>query len=403
LYKKLIKNKNFMLLTTGGFISTIGDYLYNIGLLISLYSVTKSVGAVTLMWLSRAVLRIPVQYIAGIITDNYNKKKIIVLTNLISVIIAFSFIFLTPKTLWIAYILAFLLQSLNDIDVSSETALLPELVPKEELSYANSVFSVLESVSIFLSPALAGIIYKVYDSNILFKINALSFLIAGILFTFIKYSCEKSMGTTLKFELIKSGKEGYNILSKYTDVKNLFILVSVYALLGRFYETYKVIVADVLLRINADGIIYFDYALAFGGLLVPLIIKALSKYKQLNVFIITSLIISLGYIVFGYSNSFVITFISLIVLGTTFSIQGIYSKTIIQKNIPQEYIGRVFSFYKILLTAFAIIGLVIANPLYNTVGIGNAFLIIVLISIVLCIKQLIYKDKKLTITQDKSA
>jgi len=392
-----------MLLTTGGFISSIGDYLYNIGIVISLYSVTKSIGAVTLMWLSRAVLRIPVQYLAGIITDSCNKKRIIVLTNLISVAIAFLFIFLTKETLWIAYILAFLLQSLNDIDVSSETALLPELVPKEELSYANSVFSVLESVSIFLSPAIAGIIYKVYDSNILFKINALSFLIAGILFNFIKYSCKKSIEPKSKFELIKSGKEGYSILSKYTDVKNLFILVSVYALLGRFYETYKVAVADVLLKINADGIIYFDYALAIGGLLVPLIIKALSKYKQLNVFIMTSLLISLGYIVFGYSNSFVITFISLIVLGTTFSIQGIYSKTIIQKNIPQEYIGRVFSFYKILLTAFAILGLVIANPLYNTVGIGNAFLIIVIISIVLCIKQLIKKDKKLTITQDKSA
>jgi len=388
LYKDLLKNKNFTLLTVGGFISSIGDYLYNIGITVYIYSLTKSVGAVALMWLSRAVLRIPVLYLSGIIADYYNKKRVITFTNLISVIFAFLFIFVNEKTLLPIYILAFLLQSLNDIDMSSETAILPELVSKDQLQYSNSAFSFLESTSVFLAPAIGGIIYKFYGSNILFIINAASFLIAGILFSFIKYTHVKSEINREKIGIIKSGLDGYKILLKYVNVKIVFVIMSVYAVLGRFYETYKVAVSDILLGLNPEGIIYFDYALAIGGLSVPLIVKALSKRNHAVIFTVSSIIVNLAYLIFGYSHNFIITFIILTILGLTQNIQGIYSRTIIQNNIPQEYLGRVFSFYKILLTLFAILGLLIASPLYALVGIGSSFLIIAVISIILCLIQL---------------
>ncbi|WP_346878127.1 hypothetical protein [Clostridium sp. UBA7791] len=100
MYKDLLKNKNFTLLSIGGFISSIGDYLYNIGVTVYIYSLTKSVGAVALMWLSRGVLRIPMLYLSGLIADSYNKKRVIMVTNLVSVIFAFLFIFINEQIFW---------------------------------------------------------------------------------------------------------------------------------------------------------------------------------------------------------------------------------------------------------------------------------------------------------------
>lgn len=385
-----MKKKNFTLLAAGSFISSIGDYLYNIGVTVYLYSSTKSIGAVALMWLSRAVLRIPMLYMSGIIADSCNKKKVIMFTNLISVIAAFLFIFANGQRIWLVYILAFLLQSLNDIDVSSEVAILPELVPKEELSYSNSIFSFLESTSTFLSPAIGGLLYKLYGSNILFIINAISFLIAGTLFGFIKYNFVKAETAEEKPGIIRSGIDGYKILSKYNSVKTIFIIMSAFAILGRFYETFKVVVSDVLLNMRPEGIIYFDYALAIGGLCVPFIVKFIRKRNDVLIFTISTIMIGVGYIVFGYSHSFIITFIILITLGLTQNIQGIYSRTIMQNNIPQEFLGRVFSFYKIQLTLFAIIGLLIASPIYNLVGIGKSFLLISIVLIILCVWEFVY-------------
>lgn len=388
MYKELFKNENFTLLSIGGFISSIGDYLYNIGVTVYIYSLTKSVGAVALMWLSRGVLRIPMLYLSGLIADSYNKKRVIMVTNLVSVIFAFLFIFINEQRLWLVYILAFILQSLNDIDVSSETAILPELVSKEELSYSNSIFSFLQSTSVFLSPAIGGVLYKLYGSNILFTINAISFLIAGVLFSVIKYDFVKSDKAATRAGIIKSGIEGYKIFSRYPSVKTVFIIMSMFAVLGRFYETYKVVVSDVLLNLKPEGIIYFSYALALGGLLVPFIVKALSKKNHLTLFTLTTVIIGISYIIFGYSQSFIITFAILIILGLAQNLQGIYSSTIIQNSIPKEYLGRVFSFYKILLTLFAILGLLIATPLYNLIGIGNSFTSIAVILIILCVLNL---------------
>lgn len=388
MYKDLFKNKNFTLLSIGGFISSIGDYLYNIGVTVYIYSLTKSVGAVALMWLSRGVLRIPMLYLSGLIADSYNKKRVIMVTNLVSVIFAFLFIFINEQRLWLVYILAFILQSLNDIDVSSETAILPELVSKEELSYSNSIFSFLQSTSVFLSPAIGGVLYKLYGSNILFTINAISFLIAGVLFSLIKYDFVKSDKAATRSGIIKSGIEGYKIFSRYSSVKTVFIIMSMFAVLGRFYETYKVAVSDILLNLNPEGIIYFSYALAVGGLSVPFIVKVLSKKNHITLFTLSTVIIGIGYIIFGYSQSFIITFGILIILGLAQNLQGIYSSTIIQNSIPKEYLGRVFSFYKILLTLFAILGLLIATPLYNLIGIGNSFTSIAVILIILCILNL---------------
>lgn len=385
MYKDLFKNKNFTLLSIGGFISSIGDYLYNIGVTVYIYSLTKSVGAVALMWLSRGVLRIPMLYLSGLIADSYNKKRVIMVTNLVSVIFAFLFIFINEQRLWLVYILAFILQSLNDIDVSSETAILPELVSKEELSYSNSIFSFLQSTSVFLSPAIGGVLYRLYGSNILFTINVISFLIAGVLFSLVKYDFIKSDKAATRSGIIKSGIEGYKIFSRYSSVKTVFIIMSMFAVLGRFYETYKVAVSDVLLNLNPEGIIYFSYALAFGGLSVPFVVKVLSKKNHVTLFTLSTVIIGISYIIFGYSQSFIITFGILIILGLAQNLQGIYSSTIIQNSIPKEYLGRVFSFYKILLTLFAILGLLIATPLYNLIGIGNSFTSIAVILIILCV------------------
>lgn len=390
MYKALFRNKNFTLLTVGGFISSIGDYLYNIGVTVFIYTMTKSISSVALMWLSRGVLRIPILYLSGIIADKYNRKIVIMLTNLISVLVAFLFIFIDINRVWLVYLLAFLLQSLNDIDVNSETAILPELVPKEQLFYSNSVFSFLQSTSVFVSPAIGGILYKLCGANILFIINAFSFLIAGILFGFIKYSYVKPQVSLIRIGIIKNGVEGYKVLSKYANVKTLFIIMSIYAILGRFYETYKVAVSDILLGMKPEGIIYFDYALAIGGLSVPFIIKALAKRNQVIVFTISTILIAVGFTLFGYSHSFILTFGILIILGAVQNIQGTYSSTIIQNNIPKDFIGRVFSFYKILLTLFAILGLLIASPIYNLIGIGNSFLSVSIALIILCLSQLKY-------------
>lgn len=283
------------------------------------------------MWLCRAAFRIPVQYAAGIITDKYNKKHLITITNFISVFVAFMFIFVDNKYIYLSYFLAFLLQSLNDVDENAENSIIPEIVNSDLLNYANSVFSVLSTIGILISPVLAGVIYKFYGNNVLFIINAVSFLFASVCFSFIMYKQENTLKEHVKSSLVKQSIEGIKVLQNSKTLKEVFICTTVMAVLGRFYETLKVAVADNLLRINAEGITYFDYAMAIGGLIVPIFMKLISKYDDIKIFKYSSISIILLYIVFGYSNIFVLTFAVLVIMGFTTNVQGIYTRTIMQK------------------------------------------------------------------------
>lgn len=377
------EKRNLLLLCLGGFISGIGDHLYAIGISIFLYETTKSIESVIIMWLFRAVFRVQFQYIYGVVIDRYNKKKIIVITNFVSVFIAFGFIFINESNIYISYILAFLLQSLNDLDECGENAILPDIISKENLVKANSKFSFLSNIVTFLAPALAGIIYKTFGGKPLFIVNALSFLAASIIFQFIKYKFSPKENKKDKRAFLKEGAEGFKILSKHRVVMSVVTMMTVYAVLGRFYEVFKLPISEGMFTVGAVGIVYFQYAIAFGGLFAIVFSKIFSKYNKLKLMIGFSSVISICYIVFGYTNNYVLSLFVMCIFGLASNMQGIYTRTIIQGEIPSEYLGRVFSTYKIVLTLSAIVGLVLSSVMYRSIGAGHSFMIFAVISIIL--------------------
>ncbi|MTI46524.1 MAG: MFS transporter [Firmicutes bacterium] len=393
--KKGIRDKNIIMLFIGGFISNIGDMMYNLALTITLYTASQSITPVAIMFLARGVLRIPIQYLSGILADNFNRKYIIIVTNIISVPVALSLVLMNKGSLWIGYVVAFLLQSLNDIDICSENSILPELVKKEELAEVNSIFSVLGKIAIFISPALAGLLYKSYGTTSIFIINSLTFLIAGLAFTLIKYIPQNTIGSN-KSNILASGFKGFKLIKSYGSVILIFIVMSSFSLLGMMYEVMKVAVSDINLELGADGIIYFGYALAIGGLVSPLIVKFIKK-KEINIFIVASLVVAFTYIVWSSTHNIYISFIILIIAGLFKSIQGIYSTTIIQKDISNQYIGRIFALYKMILTLTAMIGISLSPILYRFIGIRYIFLLFSLLAILLSSFALVYNMKKNTI------
>lgn len=399
---RLTSNKNFLSLAIGSFISTIGDHLYNFALTIWLYEISNSIGSVAGMWFARAFFRIPIQYISGTIVDRYNKKYIAILANAMSIPLAFSLIYLDNSNLYLVYIIVFLLQAINDIDVTAEVSILPELVEKDKLQEYNSIFSVLGTTALLLSPALGGLIYTVMGVKILFIINASTFLVASISFCFIKYTKLSTENENNKSSLLKSGKEGFSIIMKNSTVTLLILSVMSLSILGRFYEIYKVYIADNYLKIGSDGILYFSYAMAFGGFLTPIIIKKAKDTYENNLikpFIIFTVLSSICYFIWGNTTNMYISLMSLFILGAVSSCYLTLITTILQRETQQEYIGRVFASYKIALISSAILGIVISPYILNLLGTFGSFLVFGIIPIFLAFIILTRKQDNMIINE----
>lgn len=356
---KNTSGRNFFFLAAGSFVSGIGDYLYSMGLTVALYSVSGSIESIAYMWLVRGIVRIPVQYLAGMLADRHNKKMLILIANIASAPIAFLLFYDHLHVAWLAYFVPFCLQGLNDIELTAGQAILPQIVEKDLLPQYNSYISLINTIVRFISRAIAGLCIVTLGVRVLFAINSVSFLLATLFFCFIEYDFTHSGVMEQRRGVLEQSLEGARVLKRYASVMAMFLTMGFYAVLGRFYEVYKISVSDLHLGMSETGIVGFSYALAIGSLFAPLIIKfSRARHKKINdlfMFFISSITISISYLFFGTTTNGVIALVALGVIGVAESLQRIFSSTLIQKEIPEEYLGRAFAFYKILLTTFGLL------------------------------------------------
>ncbi|MDO4296398.1 MAG: hypothetical protein Q4D90_09620 [bacterium] len=72
----LKNNRNFRLLCVTTLISSIGDSLYSLACTLTVYALSGSIAGVAGMWMIRAIIRIPGQFLAGVVSDRFNRKYI---------------------------------------------------------------------------------------------------------------------------------------------------------------------------------------------------------------------------------------------------------------------------------------------------------------------------------------
>lgn len=373
MYKLIKSNLNFRYFYFGGVISCIGDYLYDIAVTLLVYDTTKSVNSIAFMWLSKGALRVFIQYLAGIITDRYDRRKIILFTNIASIPIALMFIGYKYTGLWIIYLSSFLLQALNDIDVCSEMAIIPEIVSEEQLTEANTIFSLTETIVMFISLALSSLIYKIFGVNILFILNASSFLGASLFFGLVKYKSNINIGKNSK--LVLFDKEVFKVINMQLIVKYTILISGILSIISRLYDVYNIAIADVILVIGSEGIIFFRYAMVIGGLLTPIFIKSIKFDNEINKYLLISGLIICSFIIIPFFNSLILVVIDLIIFSLFLSIQGIFFRNILQKYVDNRYIGRVFSMYKILITIISLLTVSIIPFIDSKISISIIFLL----------------------------
>lgn len=384
--KTFFINRNIFLICLGSLISSIGDNLYNIGLTLSMYAMSGSVTAVAGMWLVRALIRIPAQFFSGIIVDRYNRKKIMVFINLFSGAICSLLIFVNSSNYYLAYIIIFILQATSDLDNSAGMAMIPEIVEQKDLGAVNSIFSLVSTITFFIAPAIGGLVYVNYGVGVLYILNALSFVFGGIMYSMLDYSIETDKNDVKehKFMLFKFAKEGYEAVLLKKSVLIIFISTSAFAILGRLYEIYKIYIAEQIFEIGSIGIVYFSYAMAIGSLIAPFVIKYITKKDKNNIktWAVVSILTSIGFMIFGISQKSMIICFGVFIIGLFQTCMTVLINTIVQKEIENQYLGRVFSFYKILTIVSAIIGILIAPPLLGMIGSKVTVLIFSIVGIV---------------------
>ena len=181
-----LKHRNFQLFFSGQMISLIGTWMDNIAEAWLVYRLT---GSSLLLGTVAFAGQIPVFLLApvgGMVADRWNRRKIVIATQVASMILAFILAFLTLTkrvTVWEVIVLAALMGVVNAFDIPARQAFLVEMVGREDLMNAIALNSSMFNGARIIGPAIAGILVASIGEGWCFFANAVSYIavIAGLL------------------------------------------------------------------------------------------------------------------------------------------------------------------------------------------------------------------------------
>ena len=176
----LRRNSNYRNTWIGQVVSEVGDHFNNIAVFSLVLATTRSGLVVSGVMLARAIPAILIGPLAGIALDRFDRKRVMIASDLARAVIAACFVFTVHrKDTWLLYVLSGMLMLASPFFTAGRAAILPAIATKDELHTANSLTQTTQWTTLAVGALLGGTSVAQVGFEWAFGFNALSFLISA--------------------------------------------------------------------------------------------------------------------------------------------------------------------------------------------------------------------------------
>jgi MFS family permease len=159
-----------------------------VGLPFEVYRRTGSTLATGAMVLAYLVPSIALGSVAGVFVDRWDRKRLMVIVNLLLAACLLPLLAIDALGIWVAYAVLMVVSSLEQLFVPAEVALLPNLLERgeDDLVTANALSGMNRHLSRLIGPGIGGVIVATGGLTAVALIDAASFLISAALIMSIR-------------------------------------------------------------------------------------------------------------------------------------------------------------------------------------------------------------------------
>jgi MFS family permease len=366
---RALRHRNFQLFFSGQLISLIGTWMQTVAQSWLVYRLT---GSALLLGSVGFASQVPVFLFAplgGITADRYNRRHIVIGTQVAAMVLALILAVLTllgKIQVWHVFVLASLLGVVNAFDIPGRQSFLVDMVGKEDLMNAIALNSSMFNGARVIGPAIAGILVAKIGEGWCFFANAVSYIavIVGLLLMRVHSPARASMASPFEHMM-----EGFRFVNRTAPIRALLLLLGVVSLVGMPYVVLMPIFADQILHGGARGLGILMGATGVGALLGALTLAFRSGVKGLGSWVAwCSAGFGASLVVFAISHTFWVSVILLLPVGYTIMLQMASSNTLIQVMVPDALRGRVMAVYSMMFMGMAPIGALLGGALAERLG-----------------------------------
>ncbi len=339
-----LKFRDFRLLWIGLLISRIGSEMQVVAVNWQVYLLTGSALSLGLIGLSRFLPIILFSLLAGIVSDMFDRRKIMLFSQFLMIAVSLV-LAVTTFTGNISPLLIYILIAGNSIasafDTPARQSLTPSLLPQKYFMNGVSLNTIMWQSAIVIGPSIAGFIIAYLGVGSVYIINLLSFIAVIIALIMMKTS-GKVEGKTAYFNL-SSLVEGLTFVRK-TPIIYSTMLLDFFATFFSSATVLLPIFAKDILAVGPQGLGFLYAAPSFGAIIAGVVFTSFGQLKnQGKILLISVLVYGLSTILFGLSKSFYLSLIFLFLVGAGDSVSTIIRNTIRQLTTPNHLRGRMVS------------------------------------------------------------
>ncbi len=367
---RALRHRNFQLFFAGQLISLVGTWMQTVAQSWLVYRLT---GSTLLLGTVGFASQIPVFLVApigGTVADRFNRRRIVIATQTMSMILAFILAALTLThriQVWQIMVLAAGLGVVIAFDIPARQAFLMDMVGREDLMNAIALNSSMFNGARILGPAVAGIVVAWVGEGWCFFANAVSYIavIIGLLMMKITHPLNlATQGSPIEHIL-----EGFRFVLRAAPIRAILLLLGLVSLVGMPYSVLMPVFAREILHGGAK-----ELGLLMGATGVGALLGALSLATRVGVRGLGKLIaicaggFGASLILFAFSKMFWLSMVLLIPVGFTMMVQMASSNTLLQSMVPDQMRGRVIAVYSMMFMGMAPFGAFFAGALAHHLG-----------------------------------
>lgn len=393
-----LTHKNFRYYWMGQCVSLIGTWMQNIG---QSWLVLSLTGSPFLLGLVGTIQFLPITILslfAGVIIDRLPKKKILLITQTISMILAFTLSALVfTHTVKYGYIivLAFILGCTNSFDMPTRQAFTVEVVGKKDLMNAIALNSATFNLARIVGPAIGALMMAFFGAAWCFFFNGLSFI--AVIYGLLHIKAEP---------YVRQKDEKKNIFGEITDgikyiisspvLSESVLLITVVGIFAFNYSVLIPVFTKDILHMGEKTYGFLMSCMGVGSLIGALAVSIKSKSgPKMNILISSIIVISLLLMATGATHFYYFTAISLAITGI-FNIRfSTTANSTLQINSKDEYRARVMSVYSLVFAGSTPLGNLFSGSVADKFGAAYAFILSGILTLVLTLIIIfIYRRRK---------
>jgi len=353
-FRLLQQNPSFRNLWYGQVVSELGDWLNSIAIYALILKLSDSGMAMAGAMMAKLLPIVLVSPIAGVVVDRVSRKTVMIVSDLLRCVVVLGFLLVEDRNvLWLVYALVIVEISLSGFFEPARSAIIPSLVPKEDLVTANALSGSTWSVMLAFGAALGGVIVYLFGIKVAFILDAGTFILSAWFLSKIPSPKKSTKKDSSKQSGYQELLEAMRFLMAEPMVLVLSLLKAGLAVAGGIMTLIPLMASQMLSVSLSLGIGILYSARGLGAALGPILVKrifgetaSVLQWAIAGAFFLKAF----SYIFIAYSHN--IWTLSLgVAFATLFgSIIWVFSSALIHLSAPDHYLGRVFSFELALLT-----------------------------------------------------